>query len=347
MNLFKVGGRQMMSTHPSGFARGIQIAGRWISRMVAVSLAAQLSTLPLSILYFNQFAPASILSNLLVIPLATLILYAGFGYFIFAGTEPLAAALSTVLRILSSLLEWFTRCLADIPGAYVGELSLVPFQVILIYTCGVLVLICLRRRTTRGMFLLLVSVILLLASSSLREYQIRNHQKIYVFNMQRETAIIFVNGRQSFLYGDEVIRENFEGLPYELAPFFRRYKLETPLRLGPDEKVVNESGSQLYYQPIYSPGMEGAYFVYRGIRMLVLREWDRQYTAKLPQLELDILVLSDNPRLSVSELFKHFSVSQIVTDGSCSLWYMRKMEEECRETGVSFHSTQSEGFYSY
>lgn len=339
--------------------RVIQIVLRWILRMVAVSMAAQISTLPLCILYFNQFAPASVLSNLLVIPLATVILFVGFGYFVFGGLDSfavmdsVASLLSIVLRTLSSVLEWLTSSIAEIPGAYIAELSLIPSQVILLYVCGVFFLVSLRRCTFRSMFHLLVAVVLLLAASCIREYRIRRHQNIYVFAMQPESAIVFVDGRKSFLYGDVDLPENLDGLPYELEPFFRRYKLEIPVKLGPDENSGRDitgyttDDFPLLYQPIYSPGMEGVFFKYKSIRMLVLRKWDRQFVSKLPDLELDIIVLSDNPRVSAMELLSHFSVSQIVTDGSCFPWYAQKMEEEFLETGVAFHSTRRDGYYSY
>jgi hypothetical protein len=236
---------------------------------------------------------------------------------------------------------------------YIAELSLIPSQVILLYVCGVFFLVSLRRCTFRSMFHLLVAVVLLLAASCIREYRIRRHQNIYVFAMQPESAIVFVDGRKSFLYGDVDLPENLDGLPYELEPFFRRYKLEIPVKLGPDENSGRDitgyttDDFPLLYQPIYSPGMEGVFFKYKSIRMLVLRKWDRQFVSKLPDLELDIIVLSDNPRVSAMELLSHFSVSQIVTDGSCFPWYAQKMEEEFLETGVAFHSTRRDGYYSY
>ena len=274
----------------------------------------------------------------------TLILYLGIGFFVLSGIAPIAEILSSLLNWLSTFLEWFTRSLAGIPGTCAGGLSLLPSQVILLYATGVLILFYLGRRTVHRMYMLIASLILLLGISGFREYRISKHNQVYIFDMQGETAIAFVNGRGSVLYGDVGQPEDIEGLPNEIEPFFRRNKLKIPLVLGPGN---TGAFTVPWHQAVYSPGLVGDYFMYRGVRTFVLREWDRQQGSKLPDLEMDVIVLSDNPRVSVTELISHFSVSQIVTDGSCFLRYSRDMKEGCREAGIPFHSTREEGCLSY
>jgi competence protein ComEC len=55
--------------------------------IVAVSLAAQIATFPLSLLYFHQFPNLFLISNLVVIPVSNLILFLGTGLFA-VGTIP-------------------------------------------------------------------------------------------------------------------------------------------------------------------------------------------------------------------------------------------------------------------
>jgi competence protein ComEC len=60
----------------------------WLARqiytMICVSVAAQLFTLPLSLYYFHQFPNYFLITNLVVIPLSTFVIYAGIGFFFFA-----------------------------------------------------------------------------------------------------------------------------------------------------------------------------------------------------------------------------------------------------------------------
>ncbi|MGC8803136.1 MAG: ComEC/Rec2 family competence protein, partial [Bacteroidales bacterium] len=51
--------------------------GKRVAELIAVSLAAQLGTLPFTLYYFNSFPLYFLLANLIIVPLATLIMYTG------------------------------------------------------------------------------------------------------------------------------------------------------------------------------------------------------------------------------------------------------------------------------
>jgi len=340
--------------------------GRRISQMISVSLAAQLSTVPLAIYYFSMFAPASVLANLVVIPLATLILYAGFGFFLISGTNPIAESLVSLLDLLSSSLEWFTRSIAGMQGIYAGGLSLIPSQVILLYACGGLALNYFRRRTARSLFFMMSAVILFLAVSGVREFRIQTHIKIYVFALRGETAIAFVHGRQSALFRgfnpdtqasgkdmapgqSALFTPGYVDLPYEIEPFFNRYKLVRPGHFAAGNPAPGEpaTASFLWHREVCSPGIEGIYVDFSGKRILILRKWNELYCRQIPPLEADVLILCDNPGINLSTIINNFGVKQVVADGSNQLWYVKKIESACREAGMVFHSTRTGGCFSF
>ncbi len=318
-------------------------AGRRVSQMMAVSLAAQLSTMPLSIAYFNQFAPAALLANLLVIPVATLILDIGLIFFICAGVGVSASIPAWILSQLSRLLEGFTRVAAGLPGAFFDGLTLSVQQVILIYITGILLLFYLKYRSSRLMFGVLIFFVLFMAGSGIRELQIRQHTGIYVFALSRETAIGFVNGRQAALFQpyhkDSLIHEAELPLPYEIAAFFKNRRLKPRVICQQSELPY------LWHRVIHSPGMEADFFVFMEKRILILREWDREYSGGFPVLMTDILVLCNNPKLNISLINKCFQPSLIVADGSNYPWISKQFETESGEAGVPFHSTRGQGCF--
>jgi competence protein ComEC len=72
--------------------------------MSAVSIAAQLSTLPLTLYYFHQFPNYFLACNLFVIPWSTLIIYLSIVFFI-------ALPWQSVAHMIADLLVWMTRCM--------------------------------------------------------------------------------------------------------------------------------------------------------------------------------------------------------------------------------------------
>ena len=94
--------------------------------LIAVSLAAQIGTAPLTAYYFGRFPTWFLLTNLVVVPAATLILYLSLATLLF---PPLAMVLSMVVSALNSVLT----TLSTLPLASIDGLHPTVWQVVLIY----------------------------------------------------------------------------------------------------------------------------------------------------------------------------------------------------------------------
>jgi len=117
------------------------IENKWLDKvwsLICVSLAAQLATFPLSLYYFHQFPNFFLLTNLLVIPLATLILYSGILWISViwwnAAAEIIANITLGACRLLNSIIAW----IAELPGSTASDVFLTGLEVALMYTVMVL-----------------------------------------------------------------------------------------------------------------------------------------------------------------------------------------------------------------
>jgi len=87
----------------------------WGGRLVAVSVAAWLSTTPLSLYYFGRFTPVALLANLLVVPLAFLIVVTGCLALVAAATGGMSWALLfnqanfAYVGLLTGGMRWLER----------------------------------------------------------------------------------------------------------------------------------------------------------------------------------------------------------------------------------------------
>lgn len=127
---------------------------RWLGTLwglATVSLAAQIGTAPLVAYYFGYIVTSFLLTNFIVIPLATLALYLTL-LCVVVSPWPLlvgwvAAALSSAVMLMNRLLAW----VATLPYCSVDGIRLSTLQVLLIYVvlaCGY-VLVILRYPATR------------------------------------------------------------------------------------------------------------------------------------------------------------------------------------------------------
>ena len=99
---------------------------RWIYELLATSFAAQLGTAPLVAYYFGQLPIWFLLTNLIVIPLATFILYGA----VFTLVIPaLGGALLWLVSLLNTVLEW----IAALPLACISGLHPSVLQTVMVY----------------------------------------------------------------------------------------------------------------------------------------------------------------------------------------------------------------------
>ena len=119
---------------PRRWRGALQKAGSYVVGLLVVSLAAQIGTMPLSLYYFGQCSNYFLFTNLLVLPLAGVIVVMGFGslllggipvagYWIAQGTKGVVWLLNHAVQWIESLPASFTEksiSLLAVIGLYAG-----------------------------------------------------------------------------------------------------------------------------------------------------------------------------------------------------------------------------------
>lgn len=88
----------------------------WITGTIIVSLAAQLGTLPITIYYFGQISPYFLLTNLIVLPLAFLLVPFGLVSILLGGSE-IGHFFTQATSGLSWLMNHSVRWIESLPGS--------------------------------------------------------------------------------------------------------------------------------------------------------------------------------------------------------------------------------------
>jgi competence protein ComEC len=135
--------------------------------MTSVSIAAQITTLPLTIYYFHNIPVLSLISNLFIIPLSTLLIYSSSiflslsyfpnNHFIILITNKLSYALTSVIKYFS-----------DISFAVVEHINISIFQVILLYLIILIIKYFLESKKPVCVIWILSLIILFLGNDIIR-----------------------------------------------------------------------------------------------------------------------------------------------------------------------------------
>lgn len=107
---------------------------RWLRDLCLVSIAAQIGTAPLAVYYFHQFPLGFLLSNLLALPLITLIMYLALPALVL---QALGLSLPWLWQACAwglSLLEKEVALMMQFPDLLLQDLSFTSLQVIALYS---------------------------------------------------------------------------------------------------------------------------------------------------------------------------------------------------------------------
>ncbi len=120
----------------------------YIRSLFTVSLAAQISTLPISLYYFSQTSNIFLLTNIVVLPLVSLLVMFTFAYFLLYYIPYIGDITATVLGKLTDTLNSYVTYMEHLPHAFTEAVLTLP-QMIALYVI-IIFFIWILRRTTQN-----------------------------------------------------------------------------------------------------------------------------------------------------------------------------------------------------
>ncbi len=160
-----------------------------INDLVAVSIAAQLGTLPFTLLYFHSFPTYFILSNIVIVPLSAACLYAGLTLLFFLPVNWLANPIAQLLELLIQFMNTIILKIESLPMAtiscnYVNSLHFLTL-LILIGIIGYIIYF----RNYKWIIAVFSLILLLQTNSLINKYLIYNKKEIIIGKFIRQPYI--------------------------------------------------------------------------------------------------------------------------------------------------------------
>jgi competence protein ComEC len=214
---------------------------KWGWGLFTVSVAAQLMTFPLGLFYFNQFPNLFWLSNFVVVPITTFIMWFGIAFFIFSPFHGLSMFIGSIIQWLTAVMLAALKVMDAQPIAVTRGLVLTTGQVWILYGIIIAFLVYVFAKQKQGMFYGLFLIIALQCSVLATNLEVLNQKHIYVYNT-RNTLIHLINGRNNYLItNDSIIPETDLKM---IRKVMDRLKLNNPIILD-RSKISNFQSSDL------------------------------------------------------------------------------------------------------
>ena len=298
--------------------------------ITAVSIAAQIATFPLGLHYFHQFPNYFLLSNLIVIPVSTLIIYVGIALFSFS-TIPLFVK---YLAIVFTWLIWFlnvsVKWIESLPYSLLQGISISVFETWLLYGLIILFLFYLSNRKYYFLIYSLSFCVFILISQVVEQQIQFNQKKIVVYNVAKTTAIDFVNSKQNVLLTDSVFAKNDSRLLFHVKHNWWDLGMN-------NSQIISENFTT------ENLIVKSNFIQFFDKRLFVLNKVIKFKKKHSKKLNLDYLVISNNTKMRIEDVQQMFRVKMFVFDSSNSEYKIKKWKEECEELNQEYCSTMDAG----
>jgi len=309
--------------------------------LVAVSVAAQIATAPLTMLYFHQFPAYFIPANIIAIPLSFLAIYSGIGVLVFSAIPVISNFFGLITNYLLFALNYSVSFIEKLPYAVLRITSIFTTEMILLYLILISILLMFFLKRKALIFIPLGLTLLFSLNFSYTEIMRQRQDKIIFYSTGKQSAIGFIDGRQQTLLADSVFLKDQVASRFQLEGTKSTYGIIASNTFALD--TITTSYPKLQ-RDLNTLQIYGNTFLFHNKRIAVI---DRIPVLKgnCSALKVHYLVIRHNPQLKVSDLQRLFQAECIIIDGSNSFYKTAKWMAEFKKAGLNAYSIKDSGAY--
>ncbi len=302
--------------------------------ITSVSLAAQVATFPIGLLYFHQFPVYFLFSNLIVIPAASIILYTGLALF---------ASVHLQFPVLKYFLGWLLNSILVILNSVIAFIDALPYSLIqgmdfsifetwLIYLliAGMIVYVYLKINAS---MLIILSAFAMLLFTGFNENISQNRQKkIIVYSVPNSTAIDFIYGRKHVFYSDEKLLNDRSKMLFHI----KHNWWESGLRKNITVSVPG-------FETPFVSSFEN-YFQFLDKRIARVND-EIRIDEERKKMKVEMVLVSENASVKIKDLVKIYDTKKFIFDSSNQTSSVRKWMNECVRLELDCYDVNSNGAY--
>lgn len=289
-----------------------------IWNLIAVSLAAQVLTTPISIYHFHQFPVYFLITNLLAVPLSSIIVILEIFLCSISFITPFATLTGQLLHYLIYVMNSFIEYMERLPfSLWNGLLINIP-QAVLLYAVITGCSYWLMRKNKPGLYAALCCLLVLVCLRTISFIRCSNQQKIIVYNIPQQHAIDFISGRSFYAETDSSLLTNPSLQNYHLNP----------------SRVLHRASESRHLATLVQHG--NVYHFNGKTIVSITKAIDANIRT---ELRVDLIILAHNAPVNIEQLSNILHCSLFVIDASNSSRKVLGWQEAAAEHGLHIFYT--------
>lgn len=290
---------------------------KYIWDILTVSFAAQIGTLPLSIYYFHQFPGLFFITNLIIIPLLSIIMILGV-------LVMLLAAFNMIPVFLSQLLEWsiyylnkIINAIASLEQFIIQDIPLHFYLLLSGYLLLFTVILWFKKPNFTKLALVLIAILISQFSYFKIQWKIQTEQELVVFNSKKSTLIAERKGENILVYASDSVLKTVQK-----NSLLKSYRIGNLSTLEQKKTLQN-------------------FIFFNGKKIFVLDS-----SGMYPKnIQPDIIVLTQSVKINADRMFQEMKPKLVIADASNFKNIQKLWKASCEKQKIPFHATGEKGFY--
>lgn len=292
----------------------------WVWNISCVSIAAQLATFSLAMLYFHQFPVYFLFSNLFVIPGAVAVLVTSIMVIVFSFFTPLAGLAGTVLGWFIKILNVGVFAIEKLPGSLINDIYITTAQCWFLILAISFVLVFTHTRKLSAVAITLFFT----ASFSMLQWihyaQALKNDLLVVYNVTGHHGIEWISNGKSKFFADSALINDAERIRFHIRP--------NRLYSGVNQTetwLLGQAGIKIF-------SLKGKVI---GIINQPIKSWPSE-------LKLDFLIVGNNSIRSLADIRNTVNFDKLILDSSNSRYLASRI---MNEGDPSVHSVLEQGAF--
>lgn len=309
---------------------------REIWGITTVTIAAQIATTPIGLFYFHQFPNYFLLSNLLALPLSTIVLYLvlatlGLGWIPYIG-EGLGWCASWGIWFTNQVIFWVQK----MPYQLTDGIWFEWWEVLFLYGFIVFVLMTWGLRKTRY-WAMAFMCLFLFTSSRFYRYTIQSHQKMLVaYHIGKYNNLAIFSGHQAYVIADSTLQTDTKTYNFNIKNHLFRQGILKPTYIT---KNTEKTPHFLLKQ---TPKYALVYFAGK-ISLILKQKMNQSELAHFEEIDLVYCFLQNKALYSLQDW--QGRVGKFVVCPSNPKYYAQRLKKEADSLKIPIHLIAEQGAF--
>ena len=206
----------------------------YIWSITAVSLAAQLVTFPLGLLYFHQFPTYFLMSNLIVIPAAFVLLILGVLLFLTSFFNPISTILGMIMNEIVEWVNYLVLYIDQLPFSLIEGVSISIKETYIIYTAIVCFAIGFSFRKFKFINYGLGVIIILFMFDLQEDHALNKNHQLVIYDVNGHVAIDLIIEKDHLLISENELYQDQSSMLFNIKHHWYDLDLNPPVFIDLD-----------------------------------------------------------------------------------------------------------------